>query len=138
MTHESACTDELQIFGSAVVALDDCRKFAVAVEVREVAAQVAQKSWITGARGPRERLAADEIEGNAQLRMDIMGQREFRGIGNGVVDGAVGYAVEQRLSIRAGVFHPYQIGQQIARGVQGFRMRAAGGYFQIAAADFRQ
>ena len=70
--------------------------------------------------------------------MHVVRQREFRRIGDRVVDGSVGHAVEQRLGIGAGILHPDEIGQRIARRIQGLRVRAAGGDLQIAVADFSE
>ena len=117
MTHETARADEFQVLGAAVVALDDCRELAVDVEPREIVAHVVQKPRVTRAGGPRERLNPCEIEGDAQIRMHVVRQCEFRGIGNGVIDGSIRHPIEQRLSVRAGVFHPHQIGQHVARAI---------------------
>ncbi len=81
---------------------------------------------------------AGQIEGDAQIRMRVVRQSEFGRIGDGVVDASVGHSVEQRLGVGAGILHPHQVGQRIAGRVQGLSMRAAGGDFQVSAADFSE
>jgi hypothetical protein len=73
-----------------------------------------------GCSRPKPAIAAGKVEGDAQVRMLIVRQRKLRGIGNGVVDGAVGNAVQQCLGVGAGVFHPHQIRQRVARRPAGF------------------
>src|SRR5208282_666792 len=87
MEHEATVADELQVLGASIVALDDRGKFAIGIEPREIAVHVAQESRIAGAGSPRQRLTTRKIEGNAQFRMSIVRQREFRRIGDGVVNG---------------------------------------------------
>ncbi len=113
--HETPSPDELQILGAAVVAFDDGREFAVDVEPRKVIAEVVQKPRVACAGGPGEGLSPREIEGNAQVRMRIMSQRELGGIGNGVIDAAVRHAVQQCLGIGTGILHPHEIRQQVTR-----------------------
>jgi len=94
MPHEAARADELQILGAAVVALDDRRELAVDVEPCEIVAHVVQKPGSRVAGGPGDRLAAREIEGDAQVRMGVVRQRKFRGIGDSVIDGPRRHSIE--------------------------------------------
>ena len=67
-----------------------------------------------------------------------MPHREFARVGNGVIDAAVGHGIEQPFRVGAGIFHPHQRGQAVARRPQSQRMRATGGNLQVGVADVGQ
>ena len=99
---------------------------------------VTRKARIAVAARPRERAVSREVEGDAQVRVHVVRQCELGRIGNRVIDGSVGHAVQQCLGIGAGIFDPDQLRTGVARIFQGFRMRTARCNLEIRIADFEQ
>ena len=99
---------------------------------------IARKAGIAVAARPCERAVFRKIKGDAQVRMYIVRQGKFGRIGNGVIDGSVGHAIQQCLGTGAGIFDPDQLRIGIASIFQSFRMRTARRNLKVGIANFEQ
>jgi hypothetical protein len=124
---KGACADVVEAVRVAEVPVHDLVEPAVRLDLVEIAhggldeAAVAMRAERPG---DRPRLADVECDPDVGMKEAI--DLDGRGVGDGVVDDAVGHARQQSLDILRRVFQPGQARRGHARRLERFRIAAAG------------